>query len=252
MENTYTEFLILFILTFVIVRPPNAEAQVLRNRLKYKDTSLTWVDARSKCRSLTQLERSDLAIVRDALVAEHVSDFCKNFSTSSCWVGLSVEYFHWTQVGSESTVSCAMAKLPMSAANDCSEKYPYICQINNIILVKERKTWEEALNHCRDLTLEQIQFYKNPKYDILSLTKKREFAFAQGIVSEAQMDEAWIGLRWLAGRWVWLDGHPDDSASLPVCPAIGMYCGTLSGKGRQVRNCSERRNFFCYQRAEIV
>ncbi|KAK0146193.1 hypothetical protein N1851_014510 [Merluccius polli] len=112
--------------------------------------------------------------------------------------------------------------------------------------VKENKTWEEAIAHCRVLDVGLAELYEYPVSDLLSLHTKEEFAYAQRFVDETQTDEVWIGLRWLADGWLWLDWKPDYS--MPVCPANGMNCGTLSERGKQARNCVERRNFFCYQR----
>ena len=217
-----------------------------------------WVDARDACCSSRHLQHTDLAIVKNTQDANRVSSKCDEFNYpkgGSCWVGLSMEYSGGTKVGSGSNPTCALTELPMPVANNCSELHPFICQFDNLILVKEKKTWDEALDHCRDLIVGgsislKLRFHRDPMFDILSLNTQSEFEYAQGIASAAQMGEAWVGLRWLAGRWLWLDGHPDDGVALPVCPAKEMDCGTLSGDGRGVRDCSERRNFFCYQRPQ--
>ncbi|CAL8349617.1 unnamed protein product [Merluccius merluccius] len=130
--------------------------------------------------------------------------------------------------------------------SNCSKDFGFVCQMDNLILVKENKTWEEAIDHCRALQVDSWQNIINPVFDLLILHTEEEFAYARSIVREAQTDEVWIGLRWLAGRWLWMDGETDDGVSMPVCPANGMNCGTLSEKGKQSRDCVGRRNFFCF------
>ena len=113
--------------------------------------------------------------------------------------------------------------------------------------MKQNKTWEEALDSLQG-SPSVLSFLKPAMLDLLSFHTEEESAYAQSIVREAQTEEVWIGLRLLAGRWLWTDGKTDDGVSSPVCPANGRNCGTLSGKGKQARSCVERRNFFCFQR----
>ncbi|KAK0138636.1 C-type mannose receptor 2 [Merluccius polli] len=143
--------------------------------------------------------------------------------------------------------NCAIIRLGKLNDVNCLKEYPFVCRSDNLVLVKENKTWEEASDHCRVLDMGWGKFYENPVSDLLSLHTREDFAYAKGIVSKAQTDEVWIGLRWLADQWLWMDGK--TARYMPVCPANGMNCGTLSEKGKQARNCVERRNFFCYQRS---
>lgn len=47
----------------------------------------------------------------------------------------------------------------MSAQN-CSIRLPFVCMNDNLILVKENKTWEEALEHCRNLIAPYYYHYE--------------------------------------------------------------------------------------------
>ena len=130
---------------------------------------------------------------------------------------------------------------------DCFSKHPATSQLDILFLVKQNKTWEEALDSLQG-SPSVLSFLQPAMLDLLSFHTEEESAYAQSIVREAQTEEVWIGLCFLAGRWLWMDGKTDDGVSSPVCPANGRNCGTLSGKGKQARSCVERRNFFCFQR----
>lgn len=42
------------------------------------------------------------------------------------------------------------------ATQDCNSYFPFVCLKENLVLVKETKTWEEALEHCRALGYELV------------------------------------------------------------------------------------------------
>lgn len=65
----------------------------------------------------------------------------------------------------------------------------------NVIVVRERKTWEEALEHCRD-----------HHTDLASLLSETEVLLAQREIQEETTESVWTGLRYLAHRWLWVNG----------------------------------------------
>lgn len=42
------------------------------------------------------------------------------------------------------------------ATQDCNARFPFVCLKENLVLVQETKTWEEALEHCRALGYELV------------------------------------------------------------------------------------------------
>uniref|UniRef100_A0A3Q3FJF4 C-type lectin domain-containing protein n=1 Tax=Labrus bergylta TaxID=56723 RepID=A0A3Q3FJF4_9LABR len=68
----------------------------------------------------------------------------------------------------------------------------------NLMVDEVKKTWEEALEHCRETHT-----------DLTSLNSETERRLA---LSEIQHDRitkrVWIGLRFLGDRWLWVDGDP--------------------------------------------
>ncbi|CAL8243213.1 unnamed protein product [Lota lota] len=242
----------------------------------YRTEQWTWEEARQRCRSSDATYHSDLAIMRNLAEFEEVRQLCGWYKeyieyilqSSSCWIGLhrdekDLNVWKWVNNETYATMSWASGepntedrfvfiksdKLYGDDCASCSNKF--VCQMDNLILVKENKTWEEAIDHCRALPVDKSSWSHNNQVnfvrsDLLTLHTSEELAYAQSIVREAQTAEVWIGLRWLAGRWLWMDGKTDAGVSMPVCPANGMNCGTLSEKGKQAKNCVERRNFFCF------
>ena len=45
------------------------------------------------------------------------------------------------------------------ATQNCLARFPFVCFRDNLVLVREKRTWEEALEHCRAL--------RSPNYDSL-------------------------------------------------------------------------------------
>lgn len=42
------------------------------------------------------------------------------------------------------------------STKSCTARFPFVCYKENVVLVKEEKTWEEALEHCRALGYELV------------------------------------------------------------------------------------------------
>ncbi|XP_054898311.1 macrophage mannose receptor 1-like [Poeciliopsis prolifica] len=125
----------------------------------------------------------------------------------------------------------------------CFLQRPFICYADNLVVVTENKTWEDALSHCREMTNATF------KYDLLSVTNSSDYGYVSDRIYRATTDEVWTGLRFLGGEWWWSDGKTlDHQEMLPDCPNQRRHCGTVSKcstPNRTSRDCSERRNFIC-------
>ncbi|GAA6093468.1 macrophage mannose receptor 1-like [Tachysurus ichikawai] len=114
----------------------------------------------------------------------------------------------------------------------CQLRHSSICS-KNFMLVKEKKTWEEAHQHCRT-------YYSNFSQIELGLFKTD--------TEEAQTASVWTGLRFLDGKWFWVNGVQLDSlASLPTCPIQPYRCGAYNFNTYvwENRDCNEELNFLC-------
>ncbi|XP_017159942.1 CD209 antigen-like protein A [Poecilia reticulata] len=111
----------------------------------------------------------------------------------------------------------------------------------NMVPVAEEKTWEDALDHCRE---------KNT--DLLSLLSFTESQMAQGeIQSSAYTEPVWIGLRYLGNSWMWVNGDPMPYEAWPegdqdhMCPML-RRCVALTKQGAwESRDCQEKHSFIC-------
>uniref|UniRef100_A0A8C6TZ64 C-type lectin domain-containing protein n=1 Tax=Neogobius melanostomus TaxID=47308 RepID=A0A8C6TZ64_9GOBI len=77
---------------------------------------------------------------------------------------------------------------------------------------------------------------------------RRQYTDLAPISSKYDMglDDVWIGLNFLVGQWLWVDGQPFSyeswGASLtPSCPDM-----SFSLEGWNVHDCEVRRHFLCY------
>ncbi|XP_038162418.1 putative C-type lectin domain family 20 member A [Cyprinodon tularosa] len=123
---------------------------------------------------------------------------------------------------------------------ECNKKYIVICYDEYLVLVKENKTWEEALEHCR--ALDSVN-----RFNLATLLTEHDLSYAQELAQNATTDEIWTGLRYLGDEWFWVGGESMLDAQNPGrCPV--NRCGVLDKNGTSFRtgDCSQKRNFFCY------
>lgn len=108
------------------------------------------------------------------------------------------------------------------------------------ILVKENKTWEEALQYCRAYHTQLAC----PTSDTQLLLDENETAPSQTV-------SVWMGLHFLDGKWIWVNGQLVGSlVSLPSCPVHRYRCGARNTSSHLWENadCLNKLNFICYWR----
>uniref|UniRef100_A0A3B4ABD1 C-type lectin domain-containing protein n=1 Tax=Periophthalmus magnuspinnatus TaxID=409849 RepID=A0A3B4ABD1_9GOBI len=65
-------------------------------------------------------------------------------------------------------------------------------------VVRERKTWENALRYCRE-----------HYHDLASVASETELMLMKKELGKTLITEhVWIGLHFMAGDWLWVDGQP--------------------------------------------
>ncbi|KAK2849697.1 hypothetical protein Q7C36_008480 [Tachysurus vachellii] len=109
----------------------------------------------------------------------------------------------------------------------------------SFIFVNEKKTWEMALQHCRT------------QYTSLAFMESdKSLQYYQTLLkTETQSAPVWTGLRFLDGKWFWVNGMLlGSSVSLPQCPIQPYSCGAFNFNTSvwEKRDCNEELNFLCY------
>lgn len=120
----------------------------------------------------------------------------------------------------------------------CSQNRPFLCY--NLILPQARLTWEQALTSCR-----------NNGTLLASLQSQNKHLFGLSRLQKSLSERVWIGLRFLAGQWVWIDGHRfkfqawNGEHEEHLCPALNR-CGTLTRGGQwESWDCADKLHFLC-------
>ncbi|XP_028268016.1 uncharacterized protein LOC114439997 [Parambassis ranga] len=175
-------------------------------------------------------------------------------------------YINWDVNEPQDNEHCAFIRWTNSKWINaaCARFFPFICYDEALLLVKENKTWEEALHHCRSLE-------GNHLYDLATLTTAEDHHDAQKQAQQATTDEvrpfsalclccgvirplsspltSHTGLRYLAGQWVWVGGEQVNYQDIEICPTNNL-CGVVKKNSSNLfgtRDCKEKRNFFCYR-----
>lgn len=222
-----------------------------------------WRDAQTYCRN----RHTDLAPISNEEDMAEIQSFP---NSQEIWIGLERDQanesrWKWSGDG-EVTTFFWHSSQPQNQPN---EKYglilhhkwhdapdrriPFICF--SAVVVRENKTWEEALEHCRER-----------RRDLASVTSETEMELIRKEAGEdTHTKRLWIGLRFFSGRWLWVDGRrltyqAWGGGGAPICPAFNMDCVSLqvSGaagssatdrnaqQGWEAGDCGERLNFVCY------
>ncbi|XP_035769604.1 C-type mannose receptor 2-like [Neolamprologus brichardi] len=168
----------------------------------------------------------------------------RNGQTWKWSAGLS-NYTNWAPDEPSNSKNCvSISSLSKNmTTQDCSSRFPFLCYRDNLVLVEENKTWEEALEHCRALS-------SPTSYDLVSI-QPEDYDYVMEKLVEANAEEVWTGLRFLAGKWLWVNGADMLYSDLPLCPPMVQHCGVLSTNSTgsmENRDCAERKYFMCYRK----
>ncbi|KAL4007187.1 mannose receptor, C type [Sarotherodon galilaeus] len=173
-------------------------------------TLMNWTEAQSYCRS----NHTDLASGLDQVDGKEIEALMKSKNSSfRAWIGLFRDSWRWSDGSdfsfrywdmelfndTQSNKKCAMTLLNRSgkwSSDECDKEKPFFCYDDKLILIKENKTWEEALDYCR-------KSHRN----LASITNPQEQGWVQDKASNASSPFVWLGLRYSCtlDLWFWVN-----------------------------------------------
>ncbi|XP_036002849.1 C-type mannose receptor 2-like [Fundulus heteroclitus] len=180
----------------------------------------TWQKAQSYCRENHTDLVSGLKQLQDGEVEEMVKSVGEN---TAIFIGLFRDTWRWSDGSS------------FSFRHWNTDK---------VILIKESKTWEEALYYCRD-----------HHHDLVTITNLDEQRWVQEKAKNASTDYVWMGLRYTCTLdfWFWVSGKVvsyKNWAPERLMDDCDMSGAMKTGGKHQwfKRNDSEELNFICFKR----
>lgn len=208
---------------------------------------MDWSSAQKYCRT----KYVDLATITTDRENQRLMDTAAELNIARMWIGLkrtepdsnewqwsdggATNFFKWgpnqpdNGGGSE---DCVMMFTTGWNDLNCASDLSFYCSWKPV-LVKEKKTWQEALEYCR-------KYHTNLAGPVFS---------EQLSLPENATVSVWTGLHFMNGQWVCVSGAPKwNLVLLPSCPDPRFRCGSLNTITRvwENRDCSENLYFLCY------
>uniref|UniRef100_A0A8C1NYU9 C-type lectin domain-containing protein n=2 Tax=Cyprinus carpio TaxID=7962 RepID=A0A8C1NYU9_CYPCA len=187
--------------------------------------------AKNYCRQ----NHTDLASVRNENENNQIQNIINQNLTSpkQAWIGLyrfwvwsdnsKCIFTHWktdepnTRDGNKSIcVSTGIRDEGRWTDERCSDQHLFVCYDDKLVLIRENKTWTEALRYCRNISMY-----------LVSVDSEQMQQRVMNVTSSALSDHVWLGLRQsrILGVWFWVNGQtvcynqwaPDYDTGLDNC-----------------------------------
>ncbi|KAI4797297.1 hypothetical protein KUCAC02_025193 [Chaenocephalus aceratus] len=154
------------------------------------DKPMKWLQAQSYCRT----HHTDLISG-----ITHINEFKNQHVSSDSWIGLFREIWSWSDgknvsfrnwdpdsFKDEASKTCATTT-PNGKWNsdECTDQKPFYCYDDKVILIKEKKTWDEALTYCRE-----------KHHDLVSITDRHQQRWVEKRAKMADTEFVWLGMRY--------------------------------------------------------
>ncbi|XP_071315791.1 putative C-type lectin domain family 20 member A [Trachinotus anak] len=167
------------------------------------DRKKTWPQAQRYCREHhTDLVSGDQ--LDDIKLKEEIK------SKNKLWIGLfrdtwrwsdgsDFSFRHWDQdlfkVGHKDGECAFLKKSGKWDSDKCTNTKPFFCYEDKVILIKQKKTWDNALDYCRE-----------NHHDLVSITNLHQQRWVQQRAKKASSLFVWLGLRYTCtlGLWFWV------------------------------------------------
>lgn len=162
-----------------------------KNQTFSSPSKKTWYEGLSYCLS----EKVNISVVSMAN---------SNNFRSPGWIGLHRQAEHkWVWVGNSSslytnwaagepiTKDCGSLKKSNGRlySYECSTELSFVCYDDNVVVVNENKTWEQALRHCGNITPQCFNSNCTSGYTILTLGGLQDYDYVRDLLNKATTDE---------------------------------------------------------------
>ncbi|XP_058235789.1 macrophage mannose receptor 1-like [Hemibagrus wyckioides] len=238
---------------------PNGGVAIKKNtKTKYVviNETKSWYDAQIYCRE----KYTDLVSVRNQTENDEIWRMINSSVHQNVWIGLFNDSWKWSDQSNSSFRYWSSDKpsggLNCSAVSEsgqrywsdvnCTEKLPFICIENKLILVKENLTWKEALRYCR-----------NHHHDLVSVRTEEMQLWVKEVAQNTSTEHVWLGLHHTCalGFWYWVNGEmicyqdwaPGNGTGFEDCSHEERTEAVQSGGEQKWISLpqSEKLNFIC-------
>ena len=163
------------------------------NKIQHHRNRSSWYNASKQCQAngigeLAIINHADPEVLQDTgWIGLH-----RKGGDTWTWTGdQESDYRNWAPT-EPLTADCGSFKADSVKwySNVCSERHRFACSDDSVVLVKENKTWEEALEHCRGLKPPCVKSTKPcVQFDLLSLSHLSEYDYIRDRSYRATTDE---------------------------------------------------------------
>ncbi|XP_036968022.1 C-type mannose receptor 2-like isoform X2 [Acanthopagrus latus] len=235
-----------------------SRAFICYDKEQYNDTYVihhdkkNWSEAQRHCRE----KHTDLVSGLVQLQDNNLMSEIQKFEVDFWWIGLfrdswrwsdgsNASFRNWKSFKDDNSKKCAVTLLPSQKweSRACDQKRPFFCyRGENMILINEPKTWEEAQRYCRENYTDLATVY--------------DMNDTQRLSESVNTDKAWIGLYSVPGKdnrvWHWSQPGVEVTwkefwaVSQPNDRGGSQNCVAMDRNGWNDRKCCRDFAFICY------
>lgn len=237
--------------TFICFNDTSTDNYTSVNYKVINEEKRTWLEAVQFCREHYTDLVSGLDQFNEAAAAVNITDKTRIGLFRDTWGwsdGSNSSFRNWNEAGNDNVV-CDTPQQQKNCAKlgddnkwmsvSCSEKNPFICSDDHMILIQQNMTWEKALFYCRQ-----------NHYDLVWITDEHLQRMVQNRAKKANTDFVWVGLFYscFLETWVWGDGewvvyNNWEEKGSNNC----SVSGAMKKEGKWVkRPPGEKNNFVCF------
>ncbi|XP_043088493.1 C-type mannose receptor 2-like isoform X2 [Puntigrus tetrazona] len=219
---------------------------------------MNWTEAQRYCRE----EHTDLVTINDIQEQNEIKQLI-NSNSERVWIGLKdswmwsltdpdfyrgdeSQYRNWGTTQPNEKGDCVSMNTDGQWNNiKCGTTRSFICYNDKLVLIRENKTWTEALRYCRDRDMDLVSVYSEQ-------IQRR----VMDVTSRASSNHVWLGLRHSCALrfWFWVNGNTMCYNQWAPDYTIGLDDCVNTVRSGAIRTCdnrwislpeTDRNNFIC-------